>query len=251
MIYSSSAPQAHARHPVWGVRAHEAIRKWPELHAYIVKVMDFLHARHKWKACCKHCSKILSTMKNWIHYFYFFTVEVQSRWAFKYLISWFLITIFRFSRLRISPLNDMKYPSWKIISYFQFVFVFANSSRAVEHETQIWGAARSAAPSARKAASVMQRSSPPCLFEVMAWICRGNMASSKQFFSTEKHKYETVMLPWSYLLKNAPNSLCMKDVKRYGTRCNTAKSINFQSGRAPRSFIVRFSTGIFSHWNSA
>lgn len=29
------------------------------------------------------------------------------------------------------------------------------------------------------------------------------MVSSKQFFPTEKHKYEKVVLPPSYLLKNA------------------------------------------------
>lgn len=58
------------------------------------------------------------------------------------------------------------------------------------------------------------------------------MVSSKQFFPTEKHKYEKVVLPRSYLLKNA---------KCYETRCNTANSINFQSGHAPQSFIILFS----------
>lgn len=169
------------------------------------------------------------------------------------IISLFLVLIFWFTRPSVCPQNDTgsgkpendnnntKYPSWKRRSYFQLVFFVCSSCRAMELETQIWDAARSAAPTARKAASVMQRSSPPCLFEVMAWICGGNMVSSKQFFPTEKHKYEKVVLPPSYLLKNASNSLCMKDVKCYETRCNTANSINFQSGHAPQSFIILFS----------
>ncbi len=59
-------------------------------------------------------------------------------------------------------------------------FWVCSSWRAMAHETQIWGAAPSPALTAEKAASVMQRSSPSALFEVMAWICCGNTASSTQ-----------------------------------------------------------------------
>lgn len=59
--------------------------------------------------------------------------------------------------------------------------------------------------------------------------------------STEEHQYEKVVLLWSWLLKTASNSPCMRDVKCYETRCNAAKSINFQLSHTPQSATILFS----------
>lgn len=63
----------------------------------------------------------------------------------------------------------------------------------------------------------------------------------RNFLYRESPVWKKVLLLWSRLLKNASNSLCMRDVKCYETRCNAAKSINFQLSHAPQSSIILFS----------
>lgn len=72
-----------------------------------------------------------------------------------------------------------------LCSWHQCGFLFVTVAGAMAHETQDMKCSSFSATLSYsqlgKAASVMQRSSPPCLFEVMAWIWWGNMASSTQF----------------------------------------------------------------------
>ena len=79
----------------------------------------------------------------------------------------------------------------------------------------------------------MQRSSPPSLFEVLAWICWGRTTPSTQFPPHRASSMKTVSPPWR-------SSNCIRsphawgDVKCCETRCvkNPAKSINFQLSSA-------------------
>lgn len=77
----------------------------------------------------------------------------------------------------LAPRNDTMHPSWKRRSFFFTLLPWQQwgccllQTRAMAHETQIWDAACSPALAARKDESVMQRSSPHFLFEVVACMC--------------------------------------------------------------------------------
>lgn len=87
----------------------------------------------------------------------------------------------------------------------------------------------------------------PSLLKYWLGSAAATTASETQFSPQKDMRAGKVLLLRSYLLKNASkNSLCVRNVNCYESRCNMAKSINFQLGQAPQSSIILFSKWLFN-----